>query len=559
MPHAVRRPAAPCQPSLEVLEDRSLLSAGPLYAAPPGVGSSVAPVQLTAAWRPNDTRYPEQWDYANTGQRGGTVGADINAESAWNVITNTARTVVAVLDSGLDYTHEDLYLNVWLNQREIPATRRARLTDVNGDGLITFRDLNDWRNKGAGKITDLNGNGRIDGGDVLRPMVKNSSGQDTGNGGWADGASQDGDRWVDDLIGWNFSNNNTPPADAYGHGTHVSGTVGAVGNNGRGVTGVAWSVQLMPVRFFNGSGQATDQQYAAALEYSLAKGVKISVNSFTSGYSAVIEAAVRKAHLAGQVYVAAAGNGGSNTDLSRSYPAGFSYDNIISVGATDRKDALTPWSNYGTASVDIAAPGVDVLSTNIGSYGFRSGTSMAAPHVAGVVALVWALRPEWNYRQVINHVLGTGEDLAGLRGKVARGRLDAGAAVRVPPRSGPQPSSTRVDGKTPFGTFRPASLGPAELTPGVALLLSPATGRTPRVFQASAVTTLPADVAVVKPPERRESTERRPAAPASAAQQAADWLFAVDPLLRRLRQQEAAAAEPPPARASSAAQSAASL
>src|SRR5262249_25770311 len=157
---------------------------------------------------------------------------------------------------------------------------------------------------------------------------------------------------------------------------------------------------------------------------------------------------------------------------SPTYPAGFNYDNIISVGATDRKDALTPWSNRGVKSVDIAAPGVDVLSTNIGGYGIRSGTSMAAPHVAGVVALVWGLRPEWNYRQVINHVLGTGENLPGLRGLVAHGRLDAAAAVRVPPRSGPQPSSIRVTGTTTTGTIRPSSLSPAELRPETALLIS---------------------------------------------------------------------------------------
>jgi len=555
MSRAVRRPGPLRQPSLEALEDRSLLSASPagLYAAPPADASPVGSGNtLSVAWRPNDTRYAEQWDYHNTGQLGGTVGADINAESAWSVTTGSMRTVVAVLDSGIDYTHPDLYLNIWINQKEIPPSRRANLIDIDGDGLITFRDLNDRRNQGAGKITDLDGDGRITGADLLRPMVKDAAGRDTGRGGWADGISNDGDKYVDDIIGWNFSNNNNNPMDAYGHGTHVAGTVGAVGNNGVGVTGVAWRTQLMPVRFFNGNGEATEDQYIAALEYSIAKGVKISVNSFTdSGYSAAMAAAVKKAQLAGQVYVAAAGNGGNNNDLSPTYPADFPYDNIISVGATDRKDALTPWSNYGKTAVDIAAPGVDVLSTNIGSYGFRSGTSMATPHVAGVVALVWALRPEWNYRQVINQVLGTGEDLLGLRGKVAHGRLDAGAAVRVPPRTGPQPSSATVTGTTPFGTFRPSSLSPAEFTPAGSLLFSPLTGARPWALQASAAPLMrAADVVIVPPPERREQPERR-AIPPTSASRAVDWLFAEDPLLRKLREQEAGTALEParPARA----------
>lgn len=188
---------------------------------------------LSTKWIPNDSQFGTQWDLRNTGQSGGTYGADINAASAWDVNRGSTKVVVAIMDSGIDYTHPDLYRNIWLNQKEIPLSRSANLLDIDGDRLITFRDLNDSRNQGKGKITDLNGDRVIDARDILAPMNKDYRGYDLGTGGWADGISQDGDTaHIDDLVGWNFTNNTNKPLDDYGHGTHVAGTIGADGNNG---------------------------------------------------------------------------------------------------------------------------------------------------------------------------------------------------------------------------------------------------------------------------------------------------------------------------------------
>src|SRR5262249_50738920 len=139
----------------------------------------------SAASVPNDPSFGSQWALNNTGQGGGTAGVDVGAAKAWNSATGSRKVTVALIDTGVDYNHTDLYQNNWLNHAEIPASRKANLIDVDGDGLITFADLNDPRNQGAGKITDLNHDGRIDAGDVLAPMVLDAAGKDTGQGGWA--------------------------------------------------------------------------------------------------------------------------------------------------------------------------------------------------------------------------------------------------------------------------------------------------------------------------------------------------------------------------------------
>ncbi len=409
------------------------------------VAYAEADVTLSVASIPNDPQFGQQWDLSNTGQEGGTVGADIKATAAYSVVSGVKQIPIAVFDSGIDYTHRDLYLNIWINQKEIPASRSRNLVDYNNDGFISMRDLNDPRNQGVGKITDLNANGYIDGGDLLKPMSKDTQGNDTGLGGWADGISQDGSGYIDDLIGWNSNANNNNPMDGYGHGTHVAGTIGAIGNNGLGVAGIDWNAQLVPVKFFDDSGNGSVTQFIAGLTWALAHGIKISNNSWNDGgYTPALFDAVKAAQGQGHLFVAAAGNSGRNTDTQPAYPADFILDNVVSVAATDRYNNLAGFSNFGVASVAIAAPGVDILSTNPGNnYGLRTGTSMATPHVTAVAAEVWALHPDWNYHQVIAQVLNTATRLPSLNGKVASGLLDFAAAVGVS-QTAPTPSALRL-------------------------------------------------------------------------------------------------------------------
>jgi subtilisin family serine protease len=385
---------------------------------------------------PNDPLYRSLWDLGSTGRFAGSRTASINAAGAWNVTTGNPRTLVSILDTGIDYDHPDLYQNIWINQAEIPLSRRRNLIDVDHDNLITFRDLNDRRNQGAFKITDVNHDGRIDAADLLAPMAKDRFGRDTGRGGWADGISEDGDRQhVDDLIGWNFVENNNNPFDDNGHGTHVAGTIGAMGDNGVGIVGINWRVQLMALKVFDSSGAGPSTAAAAALNYAVAHGSKISNNSYGGDFSASLYAAVRNARAHGHVFIASAGNGGgSNEGRQADFPASFNFDNVLSVAATDKNDRLAPFSNYGATTVDLAAPGIDILSTTPhNTYSALSGTSMAAPHVTGVVALVWGLHPNWTYAQVIHQLLSTVDLLPGLRGKtVTGGRLNAAAAVSRP-------------------------------------------------------------------------------------------------------------------------------
>lgn len=465
--------------------------------------------QLVNSWVPNDPRFPEQYNFNNTGQAGGTAGADIRAVSAWGVTVGSKRLPVAVMDSGIDYTHPDLYLNIWINQGEIPATRRAKLTDVDGDRTITFYDLNNPINIGPGKITDLNKNGYIDGGDLLKPMDRTATGADAGTGGWADGASQDGDRYVDDLVGWNSNADTNNPYDDYGHGTHLAGIIGAIGNNGVGVAGVNWQVSLVPVKFFNANGAGSVLQFIDGLDYALAKGIKISNNSWNdSGYTPVLYDAVKRAQAAGHIFVAAAGNNGRNTDTAPAYPAGFDLDNVVAVAAVTRTGALAGFSNYGAASVDLAAPGVDVLSTTPNKgYNIRSGTSMATPQVTGVIALVWGLRPEWTYRQVIAWVMQTATPTAALNGKVMAGLLNANAAVRVPPRGTVMPTSfaprtaTTAAVAQAAATLKPSAILSGVATPSSAPTLTPTQAQTPPLSRSQVLDLLFA-VAAYRPTRR---------------------------------------------------------
>jgi subtilisin family serine protease len=359
---------------------------------------------------PNDPGFLQQWDLHNSGQSGGNYDADMDMPAAWSVSTGSMATVVAVLDSGVDYTDPDLYLNIWLNPGEIPGGIQANLTDADADGVITFRDLNAPAN--AGSVTDVNGNGYIDGGDLLHDSR------------WANGIDGDGNGKVDDLIGWDFhDNDNDPQATVESHGTQQAKTIGAMTNNGVGTAGINWAVSLMPVRIRSVGGTNTDlinANAAAGIDYAVASGAPISNNSWHAAgggyvFSQDIYDAIRRAQLAGHLFIGGAGNDRTNNDVSPFYPASYDLDNMISATIVNGSGQLL--GNYGANTVDLA----------VSSDG---GSSTASSHTTGVAALLKTLHPEWTYGQIKNRILSTVDSLPSLTGKtVTGGTLNAATAL----------------------------------------------------------------------------------------------------------------------------------
>jgi subtilisin family serine protease len=425
-------------PGVRVEDALAAYQASPLvlYAVPNGY---VGPATI-----PNDPLYNDPGMY---GLR--TIGM----ESAWDVTTGSTSVPIAHIDTGADYNHPDLYLNVWINQAEIPLSRLQNLVDVDGDGLITFYDLNDPINQGPGKVMDLSGKGYISASDILAPMVLDDQGNDTGMGGWSyPGNTQDGDtQHPNDFIGWNFLGHNNDPIDpvGQGHGTHTFGTMGAVGNNNFGVVGVNWTAQIGIIRAIQ-TGVGTWYDAADAVSYAVAHGFPLSNNSWGGTdfpqFVRPLFDALSGARDAGHLFVTAAGNLNRDNDQMFAqpyYPVAFDteLDNIIAVASTDRFDARALSSSYGRTTVHLGAPGQGVFSTTRGGgFGTMSGTSMATPHVAGVAALVWGLNPDWTYDLVKNQILSTVDPVSSLDGiTVTGGRLNAAAAVGavLPPGGGP--------------------------------------------------------------------------------------------------------------------------
>jgi hypothetical protein len=362
---------------------------------------------LTAEVFPNDPEFPQQWLLHNTGQTGGGFDADIDAPAAWSITTGSMATVVAVIDDGIDYTRADIYLNIWLNQDEIPADISQALIDSDGDGATTFRDLNVIANSHL--TTDLNGNGYIDGGDLLASPL------------WSDGIDQDANGNTDDLIGWDFHNNdNNPMPSGSTHGTDMSALIGAMGNDGIGKAGVSWNVRLMPVRRQSGGGD-DDASGAAGLDYAVAQGASISNNSWgNSSYSQLMYDSIDRARQAGHLFIAAAGNLSQDMDANPFYPAAYDLPNIVSAAATNMFDQLSAQTNFGLTNVDLGAP----------SPG--GGTSAAAAYTSGVAALLQSEHPDWTYAQIKDRILSTIDPLPSLDGKtVSGGRLNAANALGV--------------------------------------------------------------------------------------------------------------------------------
>lgn len=297
---------------------------------------------------PNDPLFGDQWALANTGQDGGTAGADIDASNAWNGLNFGSRRVrVAVIDSGVDYNHPDLWANMW------PG------------------------------------------------------------------------------LGYDFVDDDSDPMDGETHGTHVAGTIGAVGNNGVGIAGVNWRAEIMALRFIGPAGGANDDAIAS-IEFAVDHGARISNNSWGGPfYSQAVFDAIAAAGRRGHLFIAAAGNDGADVDQETFGPSEFNLPNMITVAATDRNDELADFSNFGEHVIHLAAPGVDILSTLAGGgYGELSGTSMASPHVAGVAALIMARNPHLDVRSIRSLVLRSVDKLGSLDGMVLTGgRLNAAKAL----------------------------------------------------------------------------------------------------------------------------------
>jgi subtilisin family serine protease len=332
----------------------------------------VEPNYIVHAFRaPGDPYYPELWGMRNDGQTGGTPGADIDAEPAWGITTGSRSVMVGVIDSGIDYDHPDLAANIYINPGEI-----------DGNGI-----------------------------------------DDDGNG------------FVDDVHGWDFRNDDNDPIDDAGHGTHVAGIIGAVGDNALGVAGVNWTVSLLPIKFLDSYGYGSTADAIAAVDYATLMGADITNNSWGGGgFSQTLLDAIHRAQDAGSLFVASAGNSYNDADLDPEYPAAHDAPNIVSVAATDQDDQLVGFSNYGAVSVDLGAPGFSILSTLPGaSYGYKNGTSMAAPHVAGVAALMRAVSPGIDVTALKQRLLDAVDPIPALAGKtVTGGRLNALATIATP-------------------------------------------------------------------------------------------------------------------------------
>jgi|GEM_PF-1277894 len=324
----------------------------------------------------NDPRLSQLW--------GLSAGSGINAPYAWDRTTGSSDVVVAVIDTGVDYRHQDLAPNIWTNSNEIPAN----------------------------------------------------------------GIDDDRNGYVDDVHGMNAYSHNGDPMDDNGHGTHVSGTIGAVGNNGTGVAGINWGVRIMALKFLNARGSGSVAGAIEAINYMVAMkqrgvNVRISNNSWGGGgYSQALYEAIARANAAGIIFVAAAGNDSNDNDISPAYPASYELPNVVSVAALDENRNLAWFSNYGALAVDIAAPGVAIESTIPGNtYASYSGTSMATPHVSGSLALLLAAEPGLSNDALTERLYASGVPLSSLNGLVRTGRmLNVGRMVNNETQPLPQPT-----------------------------------------------------------------------------------------------------------------------
>lgn len=325
---------------------------------------------------PNDPRYGKLWGLKNTGRnepagsRGnsapsGTAGADVNAESAWSMTMGSRQVKIAVIDTGVDYNHEDLRNNMWTNTAELNGTP---------------------------------------------------------------GVDDDGNGYIDDIHGYDFANNDGDPMDGNGHGTHCSGTIAAEHNNGIGIAGVMSQASIVGIKFLTDQGSGTTADAVKAVDYATKLNVDIMSNSWGGGgASQALEDAIQNASDAGIIFTAAAGNSATDNNSTPHYPSNYEVDNVISVAAHNYSDQLASFSCYGSKTVHVAAPGRNILSTIPNNqYAVFSGTSMATPHVSGVVGLYLAQNGRVDVKELRENLMSSSiYSRAYGRKTIAGGRVDA--------------------------------------------------------------------------------------------------------------------------------------
>ncbi|MGC9452347.1 MAG: S8 family serine peptidase [Oceanipulchritudo sp.] len=324
---------------------------------------------------PDDPRYTDGtlWGLNNTGQEDGVADKDIDAPEGWDIRSDASGIVVAVIDTGILYTHEDLADNMWTN------------------------------------TVELNGTPGVD---------------DDANG------------YIDDIYGINAITGTGDPIDDNRHGTHCAGTIGGAGNNATGVTGVAWDVQLMACKFLGAGGSGSSSDAVDCVLYAIQNGASVLSNSWGGGsYNQALEDAIRQAEMADVLFIAAAGNEGTNIDPEPRYPTSYPVPNIVAVASYTREGYRSSFSNYGPATVHVAAPGSDIYSSTyagdpavINAYEGLSGTSMATPHVSGIMALMRAQFPSESYQSLVNRLLDSA-DTSIMSGFVVSGGTNLEAAL----------------------------------------------------------------------------------------------------------------------------------
>lgn len=315
----------------------------------------------------------EQWGLYNTGEQNGLAGADIDAGNAWRDQGTAAGVTVAVIDTGMLYSHQDLASRMWTNSGEIPD----------------------------------------------------------------DNIDNDGNGVIDDVYGLDAYNRDGDPADDNGHGTHCAGIIGADGRNAFGMAGVAPDVSLMALKFLSESGAGATSDALETIQYAIDHGADILNLSWGSPReSPLLRDLLIHCGEQGILVAAAAGNDADNVDNRPTFPGSFDLPLLVTVAATDARDQLAGYSNFGPQTVEIAAPGSDILSTWIGSnqaFNRISGTSMAAPHVAGVLALLRAKYSLDEPGETVLRLMNGSESLSTLENRVAqKRRLNAYQSLLAP-------------------------------------------------------------------------------------------------------------------------------